>query len=219
MRLGVRPRLWTERGGWGDLGCVLTSGRDGRGWLNRQAAAVLAGSSVFTMRRRFGGPAVSGWGSLDAAPHRASAGHDGFAWRLEIAVGRELVQSWPWWLQQNRERKGYRDLMGTTSKRAGNGKTERKRRDEHNDVLTFGQRWTTMTEELAGVAEESPELGKMTESTSESRDWPHHGIELDKGNSRVVSYLHRKCTVSLEKLTGSSPEFNICKSSARVCGS
>jgi hypothetical protein len=66
MRLGVRPRLWTERGGWGDLGCVLTSGRDGRGWLNRQAAAVLAGSSVFTMRRHFGGPAVSGWGSLDA---------------------------------------------------------------------------------------------------------------------------------------------------------
>jgi hypothetical protein len=45
---------------------------------------------------RFEGPAVGGWGSLDAAPHRASAGHDGFAWLLEIAVGRELVQSWPW---------------------------------------------------------------------------------------------------------------------------
>jgi hypothetical protein len=40
---------------------------------------------------RFGGPAVIGWASLDAAPHRASAGHDGFAWRLEIAVCRELV--------------------------------------------------------------------------------------------------------------------------------
>jgi hypothetical protein len=43
------------------------------------------------------------------------------------------------------------------------------------------------TEELAGVGEESPELGKMTESTSDSRDRPHHGIELDKGNSKVVS--------------------------------
>jgi hypothetical protein len=35
------------------------------------------------------------------------------------------------------------------------------------------------TEELAGVGEESPELGKMTESTSDSRDRPHHGLELD----------------------------------------
>jgi hypothetical protein len=70
---------------------VLTSGRDGRRWPNRSAAAVLAGSSVFMTWRRFGGLAVGGWGSLDAAPHRTSAGHDGFAWRLEIAVCRELV--------------------------------------------------------------------------------------------------------------------------------
>jgi hypothetical protein len=33
----------------------------------------------------------------------------------------------------------------------------------------------------------SPELGKMTESTSDSRDRPHHSVELDEGNSRVVS--------------------------------
>jgi hypothetical protein len=44
-----------------------------------------------------------------------------------------------------------------------------------------------VTEELAGVAEESPELGKMTESTSDSRNPPHHDIELDEGNSIVVS--------------------------------
>jgi hypothetical protein len=43
--------------------------------------------------RRSGGQRV---GFPGRAPHRASAGHDGFAWRLEIAVGRELVQSWPW---------------------------------------------------------------------------------------------------------------------------
>jgi hypothetical protein len=30
-------------------------------------------------------------------------------------------------------------------------------------------------------------LGKLTESTSDSRDRPHHGVELDKGNSKVVS--------------------------------
>jgi hypothetical protein len=44
-----------------------------------------------------------------------------------------------------------------------------------------------VTEKLPGVAEESPELGKMTESTSDSRNPPHHGVELDEGNSRVVS--------------------------------
>jgi hypothetical protein len=58
-----------------------------RGGANRPAAAVLVGSSVFTTRRRFGGPAVSGYGFLDAAPHCTSAGDDGFARRLEVAVG------------------------------------------------------------------------------------------------------------------------------------
>jgi hypothetical protein len=43
------------------------------------------------------------------------------------------------------------------------------------------------TDELAEVGEESPELGKMTELTSDSRDRPHHGVELDEENSKVVS--------------------------------
>jgi hypothetical protein len=83
-----------------------------------------------------------------------------------------------------------------------NDKTERKRRDERDDVLTIGQRRTTATEELAGVAEESPELGKMTESTSDSRDRPHHSVELDEGNSRVVSI----CIGSARFRWKSSPE-------------
>jgi hypothetical protein len=58
------------------------------------------------------------------------------------------------------------------------------------------------TEELAGVGEESPELGKMTESTSDSRDRPHHGVELDEGNSKVVSV----CTGSARFRRKSSPE-------------
>jgi hypothetical protein len=36
------------------------------------------------------------------------------------------------------------------------------------------------TEELTGVAEESPKLGKMTELTSDSRNPPHHDVELDE---------------------------------------
>jgi hypothetical protein len=71
-----------------------------------------------------------------------------------------------------------------------------------------------VTEELAEVAEESPELGKMTESMSDSRDRPHHDVELDEGNSRVLSI----CTGSAQFHRKSSPEFSICKSSARVCG-
>jgi hypothetical protein len=43
------------------------------------------------------------------------------------------------------------------------------------------------TEDLAVVREESPESEKTTESTSDSCDRPHHGIELDEGNSKVVS--------------------------------
>jgi hypothetical protein len=43
------------------------------------------------------------------------------------------------------------------------------------------------TEELAGVGEESPESGKTTESMSDSRHRLHHHVELDEGNSRVVS--------------------------------
>jgi hypothetical protein len=32
-----------------------------------------------------------------------------------------------------------------------------------------------------------PKLGKTTESMSDSRERPHHGVEFDKGNSRMVS--------------------------------
>jgi hypothetical protein len=48
----------------------------------------------------------------------------------------------------------------------------------------------------------SPELGKMTESTSDSCDRPHHDVELDEGNSRVVSI----CTGSAQFHRKSSPE-------------
>jgi hypothetical protein len=59
------------------------------------------------------------------------------------------------------------------------------------------------TDELAEVGEESPELGKMTESTSDSRDRPHHGVELDEENSKVVSI----CTRSARLRRKNSPEF------------
>jgi hypothetical protein len=40
---------------------------------------------------------------------------------------------------------------------------------------------------LPELERSSPELGKMTEATSDSRNPPHHGVELDEENSRVVS--------------------------------
>jgi hypothetical protein len=58
------------------------------------------------------------------------------------------------------------------------------------------------TEELAGVGEESPELGKTTESTSEPSNPPHQGVELDEGNSLVVSV----CTGSARFRRKISPE-------------
>jgi hypothetical protein len=42
----------------------------------------------------------------------------------------------------------------------------------------------------------------MTELTSDSRNPPHHGVELDEGNSRVVSI----CTGSARFCRKSSPE-------------
>jgi hypothetical protein len=48
----------------------------------------------------------------------------------------------------------------------------------------------------------STELGKMTEATSDSRDWAHHCVEPDEGNSRVVSI----CTRSARFRRKSSPE-------------
>jgi hypothetical protein len=65
------------------------------------------------------------------------------------------------------------------------------------------------TEGLAGVGEESPaleknspELGKTTESTSDSSDRPHLGVELDEGNSKVLSI----CIGSARFRRKSSPE-------------
>jgi hypothetical protein len=81
-------------------------------------------------------------------------------------------------------------------------------------------------EGLAGVGEElptlgknSPDLGKMTESMSVSRNPPHHDVEFDEINSMVVSV----CTGSPRFRRKSSPErsseFSRCKSLARVIGS
>jgi hypothetical protein len=55
---------------------------------------------------------------------------------------------------------------------------------------------------VIGVGKNSPELGKTTESTSNSHDRAHHGVELDEGNSRVVSI----CTGSARFRRKSSPE-------------
>jgi hypothetical protein len=52
------------------------------------------------------------------------------------------------------------------------------------------------------LGKNSPELGKMTEAMSDSRDWAHHSVELDEGNSRVVSI----CTGSARFRRKSSPE-------------
>jgi hypothetical protein len=98
-----------------------------------------------------------------------------------------------------------------------NDKTERNRRDERDGVLTFGQGWTMATEELAGVGEELVGVGEDDRgdvgfawlSTSRRR--------ARRGKLQGGVHLHWKCTVSPEKLAGSSPEFSRCKSSARVC--
>jgi hypothetical protein len=79
---------------------------------------------------------------------------------------------------------------------------ERDRRGERDGVLTFGQRSRMATKGLAGIGEESPESGKTTELTSDSRDRPYHDVELDEGNSKVVSV----CTGSASFRRKSSPE-------------
>jgi hypothetical protein len=75
------------------------------------------------------------------------------------------------------------------------------------------------TEELTLVGEESPESGKTTELTSDSHDRAHHGVELDEGNSKVVSICTGSAWFHWKTSPESSPEFSRCKSSATVCGS
>jgi hypothetical protein len=60
------------------------------------------------------------------------------------------------------------------------------------------QRWKSSPE----LERSSPELGKMTESMSDSRDRAHHDVELDEANSKVVS----TCTGSARFRRKSSPE-------------
>jgi hypothetical protein len=62
------------------------------------------------------------------------------------------------------------------------------------------ERWLRKSSPELG--KNSPELGKTTEATSDSRDWAHHDVELDEGNSRVVS----TCTRSARFHRKSSPE-------------
>jgi hypothetical protein len=81
---------------------------------------------------------------------------------------------------------------------------KRKGNDETNamvcspSVKDERRRWKSSPE----LERSSPELGKMTESTSDSRDGAHHGVELGEANSRVVS----TCTGSARFRRKSSPE-------------
>jgi hypothetical protein len=199
----VEARQGIRRGDRGDQDGLLTDVGEvlGRPKSKRTAAACIQQLRVFTGGAPLcvcrwqgwsaaGSPArrSSRWGRLAPAVNSVgkSAMTSGGALVLQVTgAGRVKGIRWGW------------------PRNCGlNGKTERKRRDERDVVLTFDQRWTTATEKLAGVAEESPELGKMTESTSDSRNPPHHGVELDEGNSRVVSI----CTGSARFRQKSSPE-------------
>jgi hypothetical protein len=101
----------------------------------------------------------------------------------------------------------------------GNGKTERGRRGERNCVLTFDQGGMLAAEGLTGVGEESLESGKTTESSSDSRNRPHHAVQLNDRNSKVVSICTGSAQFRRKSSPESSPEFSRCRSSATVCGS
>jgi hypothetical protein len=62
-------------------------------------------------------------------------------------------------------------------------------------------------------------VGKMMVPTSESSNPQHHGVELDEGNSRVVSICTESAWFHRNSSSESSPEFSRCKSSVTVCGS
>jgi hypothetical protein len=92
-----------------------------------------------------------------------------------------------------------------------NGKTERNQRDERDGVLTFGQRWTTAMEELAGVGEELAGLGE-DDGGDVGFAWPSTSRHrARRGKLQGGVHMHRKCTGLPEKLAGSSPEFSRCK--------
>jgi hypothetical protein len=202
----LQPRLWTERGGRGDLVGVLTGVGDQCEEAGFQPAA--EGQRRHPAARApVAGPL---WGA------RLKGRRAGLALRctrrhmdVEARCGprapasRELVRSPAMEVDRTERGKKEQGLDWYWPPNVhGNGKTERDRWGEPNGVLTFGQRSTMATEGLAGVGEESPESGKTTESTLDSRDWPYHGIELDEGNSKVVSF----CTGSAWFRQKSSPE-------------
>jgi hypothetical protein len=67
------------------------------------------------------------------------------------------------------------------------------------------------TKELAGVGEESSELGKMTELMSDSLDQAHHDVVLEEGNSMVASICTRSARFHQKSSLESSLEFSRCK--------
>jgi hypothetical protein len=163
----ARTRLWTERGGRLDLGCVLTSGWDGRRWPNLDRRQEDSGGDM-----RLGllprNP-LRDLGDRESAWVACGAGMRVCAAKVKrgphARASRELEKILPWRLTGT-ETEGKKEKTGIRwewpPNAHGKGKMERKRRDERDGVLTFGQGWTMATEELAGVAEESPELGKTT---------------------------------------------------------
>jgi hypothetical protein len=93
------------------------------------------------------------------------------------------------------------------------GKEKRHEVDNVNVMVCspFGQRWTMATKELAGVGEESSELGKMTELMSDSLDQAHHDVVLEEGNSMVASICTRSARFHQNSSLESSLEFSRCK--------
>jgi hypothetical protein len=126
------------------------------------------------------------------------------------AAGTRRTAAQSWWLQQNRERKGDRDSMGTTSKRARERQNEtrstrRTRWCAHlrlvrNDGDGRARRsWRG----VAGVTRRS--WGRWR---SRHRNRANHHITALSSQNKLHSgvRLHWKCTVSPEKLAGKFAE-------------
>jgi hypothetical protein len=75
------------------------------------------------------------------------------------------------------------------------------------------------TEGLAGVREELAGVGEDDGGDVGFRVTAHHVVELDEGNSMVVSLRTGSARFHQKSSSESSPEFSRCKSLARVCGS